>query len=1144
VTDPNFRRRRSPLGWPASLGAALGAALSVTALAGTLLAGASVPASLRDLARASLGRTAFVVRAPDFVAESFVSRLRALPGFQPYDACPLIAIDGFLTTSQTAARHARATVYGVGGEFWTFQGLQASVPRANEADVSVALAQDLGVSAGDVVEVRIEKPPVVPPESLMGRKDDMARGVRLTIRRVVGPDDLGEFSLQPRQAPVRAIFLSLSRLQRALDRQHQINVVLVAFATGRTAPPPADPDATLTTLARQAITLEDVGLETTLDDHTIVVEDTSGRLDDREADAGREAARDLGTTAEPVLAYVANGLRAGDRFVPYSSVAALDLDTVAPGLELRAAELPAVPSADPNDQPIEMDPPIVLNGWTARILQVNAGATVWLSYYLPETEGALRTEMARFRVAGVVQIDGIAADRRLVPPWPGIARADSMDGWDPPFPVDRNQIGPLDEEYWRRYGLTPKAFVPLDVGERLWGTRGGRLTSLRVAIGERNPSQALADYRVRLRERLPPVSLGIVVDPARDHERRTSDAIGATVDLVSTAGLLVLSTLGIAALLVRVDAECRARAIGVQRTAGLTPGEVRRRIVRAMSAPLFAGATAGLAGALFFARLLVRDLDTIWSGAVGTRAIAFHVAPVPLLAGGFAATAATIGAIALAIGPVARCSTDRLLAGRTLPRPADRPPPSLLGPLACWLAALALGAGLVIAAFAFPGGAGLAFRAAGPTALVGSVAYLAFWLRRRDHHLIGGSGWEAAMHLGVRSAAFRPGRSVVAFALVASGSFAIVGANAFRRTVDPSSLERDGGTGGYPLVGESVVPVPYDLNTVTGRKASGVDLPAGLPLSAARFTRLLVRPGDDVSQLSLLAPVEPRVLGVGKDLITSDRFAFDRTIEGTPEEQTHPWRLLERELPDGAVPVIADTASMRARLGLNVGEEMTILDGRGSPTTLRFVASLHDSVFQHAVLMSDRNFRTLFPDRQGFQMFLIDVEPRWAPALAVRLRAALSDYGFTVVPTTRQLESFARASNTRIGMFQMLSAWALLIGMAGLAALLVWNACDRRREIAWLRVLGFSSPTLAVMMTAENTFLAGWGLAAGVGSGLLTLAPAFVGFGAALPDARVFAWLAGALIVGVAVSLAASLFAVRMHSIDALAGPDTPPRSD
>ena len=89
-----------------------------------------------------------------------------------------------------------------------------------------------------------------------------------------------------------------------------------------------------------------------------------------------------------------------------------------------------------------------------------------LEYYLWRDEGQLATQASEFQLAGVLPIRGIAADRNLVPDYPGISDSDTLSDWDPPFPMDLGLIRPKDEAYWKEYRATPKAFIALADGQK------------------------------------------------------------------------------------------------------------------------------------------------------------------------------------------------------------------------------------------------------------------------------------------------------------------------------------------------------------------------------------------------------------------------------------------------------------------------------------------------------------------------------------------------------------------------------------------------------------------------------------------------------------------------------------------------------
>jgi hypothetical protein len=198
---------------------------------------------------------------------------------------------------------------------------------------------------------------------------------------------------------------------------------------------------------------------------------------------------------------------------------------------------------------------------------------------------------------------------------------------------------------------------------------------------------------------------------------------------------------------------------------------------------------------------------------------------------------------------------------------------------------------------------------------VALLAAARVWLRRGGAGTVNGHGGPALLRLGIRSATYRPGRSVLCIALIAFATFVIVAVDAFKRDDAAASLERHSGSGGYPLLLETLLPVVHDLNDPAGRDAMNLNL------TDVRFERFRVRPGDDTSCLNLYQPKNPRILAATPEFITAGRFAFQSSLAETAEERANPWLLLDREFADGAIPVIADANSMTYVLHMKLGDD-------------------------------------------------------------------------------------------------------------------------------------------------------------------------------------------------------------------------------
>ena len=117
--------------------------------------------------------------------------------------------------------------------------------------------------------------------------------------------------------------------------------------------------------------------------------------------------------------------------------------------------------------------------------------------------------------------------------------------------------------------------------------------------------------------------------------------------------------------------------------------------------------------------------------------------------------------------------------------------------------------------------------------------------------------------------------------------------------------------------------------------------------------------------------------------------------------------------------------------------------------------------------------------------------------------------------------------NTYLATFRALGGLGLILGTIGLAAILLRNVLERRKELALLRAVGYRPRHVAAMVIAENLLLLLLGLATGTACALLAIAPAIASRGGHLPFASIGTLLAAVLATGILASLAATAAALR-----------------
>jgi hypothetical protein len=1105
--------------WRSNLAVVLGVATAVAVLAGALLVGDSVRGSLRDLFVQRLGKTDEVVASKSLFREKLVDDLRADSRFSDaFSACPLIVLSGLVTDDGSGRRASRVQVYGVDDRFFQFHRVEVKAPAEREVLMSPDLARELASEAGRTILLRLEKPSAIPAGSLHGRKEDLGRTIRLTFRDVLAPSQLGEFSLRAEQGPVRAIFVALGRLQKDLDQPGKVNALLISNNSSGGDQTTAR-SALLNEILNNSFVIEDLGLKLRVLDNQrgIALESETAIIDEALYSSSVEAAAKTDLAVVPILSYLANAIRLGEREVPYSVVTAIDREAFE-----RMTASHHQGQADPDLARL------VLNSWAAGDLGAKVGDPITLEYYLWEDSGQLRTESAKFVVEAIVPLDDRSVDRDLVPDYPGLTETENMSDWDPPFPVDLKKVRPRDEDYWHKYRTTPKAFIALETGVKLWQSRHGKYTSLRLRSSDAGaPESHLEAFRQSLRAGLNPAAMGLSIQPVRSEGLSASR--GATdfgEYFVYFSFFLVIGALLLASLFFKLGIEQRLREIGTLRAVGYTAADVRSLFAREGIVLAAAGSVLGVIGAVGYGELMIYGLRTWWVGAVGTTNLSLHISPLSLTIGAVGGVVVALLCIIWTLRGFARASPRSLLSGSLDAVRNERSGRRSVSPLL--LAFI-----LAIASFLLLVGASLSwigktagFFGGGAMLLVSLLCFVHGWLSRHARNAIKGRGWWPVSRLGFRNATYRPGRSTLCISLIASAAFIIVAVDAFKRGGAEGAFDKKSGTGGFPFIAESLLPIYHDPNTSDGREALNLAPQNGFDPESVSFTPFRVRPGDDASCLNLYEPRDPRILSAGAGFIQEGRFSFQESSALTTAERENPWLLLNREPEEGVIPAIADANSMTYVLHRKLGDEMLISRTNGDPVRLRFVAALSDSIFQSELLISEENFLRLFPEQGGYSLFLLD-EPPGSTSLATgTLEEQLSEFGFDVVSTAERLASFHRVENTYLSTFQTLGGLGLILGTLGLATVLLRNVLERRRELALLRAIGYDAGHFTLMVITENAFLVVCGLVTGALSALVAIGPAFFSRGGHVP-ALSLGLLAGVLVVGLLASVAATVAALR-----------------
>lgn len=1105
------------------LGVVAGAAIASAAVVGALVVGYSLRLTLRDRALERLASASFALEGGDRVfgralAGRIVSsdmqlgpQLRAqAPGLTEKSSAPvpqvvsLLRLPAIATRPDATARANQVQVLGVDADFWRFAGTPraAALPEGTVM-VNAALASRLSLQPGDPVLLRLGRPGALSPDAALALREPGTRALRVRVGRVLSAAEGGDLTLHSGSAPPLNVFVNARELEAAAGLTNTANLLLAGPASPGWSLPDRGALELLNARLRQHWTLADADLRLADAPAPWGLELRSPRVF---LDAAiTEAATGLGeTNATVILTYLANLLVCGTHATPYSMVT--------------AAGAPFTPPDLAEDE-------ILINDWLARDLHAGPGDTLALSYFLPESGVQLREATNHFRVRAVVPLAGVHADRSLMPDFPGLEKAETTRDWEAGFPLVY-RIRPQDEDYWKQWRGTPKAFISLAAGRKLWANRFGNATAIRFPLAPGMPRDAHRDrLSAQLQNALDPAQLGLRFEPVRERALR---AAGQSQDFgqlfLGFSLFLVVAALTLMGLLFQFGLEQRAAEVGTFLALGFAPREVRRLFLWEGAALACLGAGAGTAGGVLYAQGMLWGLQTLWRDAIAGSGVDFHLGAPPLLLGFGASAAIAILTLAFALRHAGRQPAHELLSG--IPRAVvagDSTRRAFWLMLAGGLGALAILGGVI--ARGDPTNAG-AFFGAGALLLLSGLAAVAFWLRQPSRRRRPPRASLFAFSL--RNCARRPSRSLATVSLLASACFVILSIGVFRLEAGRDASQPGSGTGGFELIGESTLPVTQDLNHPAGREFYGLD---SKELADALVVPFRVRDGDEASCLNLNRAQQPRLVGVQPERLTG-RFTFSKAARGL--DRGRGWELLRAQVAADEIPAIGDASSIQWSLGRKVGDTLDYRDEHGRLFKLRLVGAVAHSVLQGMLVIDEAAFVKKFPSESGYRWFLIRVAPDRAAELAAALSRALQDRGLELAPARARLNAFNAVQNTYLGAFQILGGLGLLLGSAGLGIVVLRNVLERRGELAVLVAVGFRRGRMLRMLLSEHGALLAGGLALGMLAAGLAVLPSLLAPGLEFPVTSLGLTLGAVLANGLAWVVLAIRIALRGDLLSAL----------
>ena len=1033
----------------------IGVVIGTAVLTGALITGDSVQNSLTALVRIRLGKTKYALAPADrFFRKDLAGDLASASGFS---AVSLLRTKGIVSVPGQALQLNRAEIIGVDKNFsklWIGEDDLTGfiLPSDDEVVISSNVASRLHVNPGDILVVKFPSEGFAPANAPFVSERSEPSGIRLKIKAIAGNKSGGRFSLDNNQASPFNIFISQKTLALKMGMPGFVNTLLVAAGDRETT------TDILNNLFQQIWLPEDAGLLTSeilpgfyqVVSRRIFIEDTLAKTIRKSLCNPRE-----------IITYLVNDISLHGHSTPYSFI---------------TAATPGISPSEPGQGEI------VINKWLADDLHAKPGDSLTIRYWVMGPVRSLSELLAKFKVRSVVPLKNSKTDRALMPDFPGMKNTGNCRDWETGTPIDLSKIRSKDEEYWNLYKGTPKAWISLTDGQKIWKNPFGTSTAFRFSG---NSQEHLLIKGIR---NLNPLALGLTFIPVyKDGKYAAGNSTDFGQLFLSFGTLIVIAGLMLSGLLLSFFLRERLEEIVLMRALGFHVRKILSVYFIETLMMSAAGCLIGILVAVIYAWLMIEGLNTLWINAVNTSSLTISIHGFTLVLGFLAGLILNIIVFSVILFRSRK---------RSLPSQYQMPQlwviqsrgrkklPGFLVVAAFFCLSTVTILSEVLSGKFYPS---VSFLISGILSLAGiiSAIYVFLSLKRRPE-----SFFSAKLSRYIfKNAMLQKMHTMTAISMIAIGTFTILVTGLNRNSGTNNTDYPGSGTGGFRWWMETTLPLFTDLNTSIGRQKIGIEESA--LLKNTHFVSLPEVYGDDASCLNLNQVARPGLMGVPAGFFDLRRsFSFSNLMQDI--DRKHPWKSLEKINSKGCINGFADQTVVTWGLQKHVGDTLKYKDESGNPLNICIAGELENSVFQGSLLISDSLLHNYYPSLSKIRCMLIDAPFGSGDSLDRILEERLIDQGTIVIPAKERLASFDAVENTYLNVFIMLGGLGLIIGMAGLAIMVMRNLRDRRRELALYSLLGFPTGMTFKLLAGEFLFILFAGICTGVFSAFVATLPSIV----------------------------------------------------
>jgi len=1009
-------------------------ALLAAIIAGSLLTGSSVRSTLKQNTERKLNNTGFVIS----------SGLRYLkPGIEKrlekelkVEASAILELNGFCSNFNSEEK-AEVQIYGVSNDFFELNpALSATQFNGSQAILNTNLAERLRISVGDDIIVKFESISDIPLNAPFSPDTDPSESLILTVS-AIADESFADFSLNISQLKPSNIFIPLSEFKDAFKGEVKVNRILLANQ-------PEIADEKINSAIKSNLTLEDIGLKLRSANHESEIISDRVFID-------KEIVEDLSRiipNSSPLITYLVNNIQFKDKSTPYSFVSALPAEFY-------------VQSPDRNR--------IIVNEWLANDLAVKENDTIVLTYYQSDSKNKFSEKSSSFVVSHIVKMDGIWADEKLMPEFPGISGTESCSNWNAGIAIDFKLIREKDEAYWNQYKGTPKAFINYADGIEIWGNQFGPATALRIQ------STDIEQIKSEIYGKLNPSVFGISLrDAYQDGMEAATNSVDFSTLFISLSFFIILSAVLLLSLILFTYLDGRKKQLRTLFSLGFKNRAIQLLFLYESGLISFLGALAGVFSGIFINQIIISALNSVWEGAVQTNTLAAFLDWKMLFLAFFITFLISMIVVFIKV----RNFLKHLHTTESYTLKSNNKWFNSL-----YYSSLVVSTLIFVAGFFFSWQSTLLFFLGGSMLFISTLLFYKWHIlqssNRRKETVFSLKKYSWYYYLANVNKAINP------ILFIAAGLFIILITAANRKDFNVDKLSNQSGSGGFMFWVESAIPIHENLNDISDRKKMGFEEKS---IEDLKFLQLLKLHGDDASCLNLNQISAPSILGVDNtDLIENQLFSFAQSLKNL--NMANPWEALSIPAKENIIYGIADQTVLQWGLKLKIGDTLSLVAENGQNLLIILAGGLKPSVFQGSVLIGKENFHKFMPSIAGSKLLLLRGDLNKRENYRNELMAVMGNYGISIENTEDRLAAFYEVTNTYLDVFMTLGGLGMLLGIFGLSLVLLKNMESRKNEFAFLMASGYTINRLRKIIYNEFVIILIAGIFAGTLPGIMATLP-------------------------------------------------------